>query len=260
VSRWLLLGGALAVMAGCATKGSVRRVETQVMVLRAETARQDSARAAELARIIRLQQHVLDSLGSTRQALRVLDTRVGADITDVLRQLVQTQELVGQSQRRLTEMKASLDARAEQRDAALLAQPADTTTRPAAVTPPAASADQMYNGAMQQYRANRTETARRAFYEFLQQYPEHPYVPDALYFIAESFDPGMPDSAVIKFTELHARFAQSRRAPAALYKVGVIAERRKDTATARSTFQRVIQEYPRSEEAELARERLATLK
>jgi TolA-binding protein len=59
---------------------------------------------------------------------------------------------------------------------------------------------------------------------------------------------------------VRAKFPQSPRAPTALYKIGLLAERRKDVATARATYQRVMQEYPRSEEADLARERLASLK
>src|SRR6185295_8024470 len=118
----------IACLAGCASPGQVRRVETQVAVLRAATARQDSARAAELARIIRLQQTVLDSLNQTRVALRTLDAKIGLDLTEVQRRLVETQELVGQSQRRLTELKTQLDNRAEQRDAAITSAP--VVTRP----------------------------------------------------------------------------------------------------------------------------------
>jgi tol-pal system protein YbgF len=259
----------LAVTSACATPGQVRMVETQVAVLRAQTARQDSARAAELARIIRLQQSVLDSLTLTRQAVRTLDAKLGVDLTEVQRRLVETQELVGQSQRRITELKTQLDNRAEQRDAALSTAPPPTKPDSAAAVAPvspsptsatAASADQMYQGALQLYRRGSIATARSAWLEFLKTYPNHPLVPDAVYYIGETFETSAPDSALARYGEVRAKFPQSSRAPTALYKIGLLAERRKDVATARATYQRVMQEYPRSEEADLARERLASLK
>jgi tol-pal system protein YbgF len=257
----------VACLAGCASPGQVRRVETQVAVLRAETARQDSARAAELARIIRLQQSVLDSLNQTRVALRTLDAKVGNDLTEVQRRLVETQELVGQSQRRLSELRTDLANRADQQQAAAAATPPVRTDSGAVATtpvspPPAAavSADQMYQNALQLFRRNSVVTARGTWLEFLGTYPTHPLVPDAIYYIGETFESTAPDSALVRYQEVLTRFPQSPRAPTALYKIGLIAERRKDVATAKATYQRVLQEYPRSEVAELARDRLAKLK
>lgn len=256
---WVLIALAAAV-GGCASKGAVRRVETQVLVLRAETARQDSVRAAELARIIRLQQQVLDSLANTRQSIRVLDARLGADVTDLQRQLVQIQELTGQGQRQLSVLKAQLDARAD----ALAAQPpaagtpADSAAPPPALAP---SAEQMYTGALQQYRRGSIAVARRAFLEFLQQYPSHPNVPDANYWVAESFETSDPDSALVRYEAVRTKFPQSRWAPTSLYKIGYVYETVvKDTARARTAYQRLLTEFPRSEDAELARSRLASLK
>lgn len=262
-AAWLLVAGAL--LAGCATKGAVRRVETQVAVLRAETARQDSARAAELARIIRLQQQTLDSLAGAGQSLRMVDARLGNELLEVQRQLLAIQELTGQSQARITRLQAQLEARAAAAEVLGPAPaPGDSTRRPdsAAAAPPpqAASADQMYQGALQQFRRGSLIIARRAFLEFLDTYANHPLVPDAVYYVGETYETAAPDSAIVRYQEVVARFPQSRRAPAALYKVGLIAERRGDAAAARAAYQRVIDQYPRSEEADLARGRLASLK
>ena len=261
IRRLGVAAGLLVLGVGCATPGAVRKVETQVAVLRAETARQDSARAAELARIIRLQQAVLDSLEVGRQALHVLDARLGNDLVDIQRQLLQVQELTGQSQNRLSRLQAQLDARAAARVEAAAA-PADSS-RPDSTAAPATqapSADQMYQGALAQFRRGSVILARRAFLDFLTNYPNHPLVPDATYYIGETFETQAPDSALLRYDEVVKQFPQSRRAPTALYKIGLMAERRNDAATARATYQRVMKEYPRSEEADLARERLASLK
>ncbi len=260
MGRWVL-AVSLASLAGCATKGNVRLVETQVLVLRAETARNDSVRAAELARIIRLQQQVLDSLTTTRQALRVMDAKTTNDVTDIMRQLLAVQEVVGQSQRNLSQLRGQLDARAEAQ-VGLPVAPAlpDTTARPAG-TVPAASAEQMYNAALQQYRRGSVATARRGFLDFLLQYPSHPNAVDALYFVAETFETVSPDTAIARFAEVSAKHPQSARAPAALYKIGRLYEQSlKDPVRARAAYQRVVAEYPRSEDAELAKTRLEALK
>jgi tol-pal system protein YbgF len=263
---------AAAVLAGCATKGSVRLVETQVAVLRAETARRDSARAAELARIIRLQQATIDSLATARQTLRTVDARLGNELLDIQRQLLAIQELTGQSQARLSRLQAQLDTRAAAAEVAAPAPapapvagvPADTGRKrdsaAAVAPPPAASAEQMYEGALQQFRRGSIIIARRAFLEFLDTYSDHPLAPDAVYYVGETYDPPAPDSAVMRFQEVLTRFPQSRRAPSAAYKIGLIAERRGDAATARAAYQRVIAQYPRSDEADLARGRLESLK
>ncbi|PYO79688.1 MAG: tetratricopeptide repeat protein, partial [Gemmatimonadetes bacterium] len=51
----------------------------------------------------------------------------------------------------------------------------------------------------------------------------------------------------------------SSRAPSALYKLGLLAEQRGDKAAARQYFSRVIGSYPRSQEANLARDKLQRL-
>jgi septal ring factor EnvC (AmiA/AmiB activator) len=82
-----------------------------VTTLRAQTARQDSVRAAQLGQVIALQQRILDSLRYTRESLR---QEYGQGMLEVQQQLVQIQELTGQSQRRLAELKRQLDDRSEQ--------------------------------------------------------------------------------------------------------------------------------------------------
>ncbi|MGE0442925.1 MAG: tol-pal system YbgF family protein [Gemmatimonadales bacterium] len=260
--RRAVMAGLVLLGAGCATKGAVRRVETQVLVLRAETARQDSVRAAELARIIRLQQAVLDSLTNTRQAIRVLDARNAADVTDLQRQLLAIQELTGQSQRRLAEIRTQMDNRAEALAATAPPPVGDSAgAAPIGGAQPAPSADQMYTGALQQYQRGSTVVARRTFLEFLQQYPTHPNAPDASYWIAESFERTEPDSAIARYGELRTKYPQSRWAPTSLYKIGYVYENVvKDVPKARAAYQRLLNEFPRSEDAELAKARLDGLK
>src|SRR5919108_4732548 len=112
---------ALGLTAGCALKGDVRKVELQVQALKADLAKSDAARAAErdttLAAIRLLQQAL-----STQQAYLVqMRGDLRTELTSVQQQLVAVQELTGQSQQRLTELRSRLETRQQQ----------DNTTSPA---------------------------------------------------------------------------------------------------------------------------------
>ena len=76
-TRWqLLMLAGLAGFAACASPSNVRQVQNEVALLRAESARQDSAQAARLSEIIRLQQRIMDSLGLAVRSLRGTLSRI----------------------------------------------------------------------------------------------------------------------------------------------------------------------------------------
>lgn len=254
---------ALAVLPACASKGQVRLLAGELRSMRIETARRDSVRAAALAAVILLQQRILDSVAAGREALRTLDVRLQGDLTDLQRQLLQVQELTGQSQQRLTQLKAQIDARAEQVEAVGLGRPvagADTAARSGLPAPAVPSADQLYQSARQQQIRNALGTARMGYQELLKNYPAHPLVPDALFYIAESFGDAAPDSASAYYSQVVGRFRTSPRAPMALYRLGRLEEDRRNSAAARKHFEQLIREYPTSDDADLARERLKNLR
>ena len=243
-------------LAGCVTKGDVQMVQGEVALLRADVARRDSARAADLDEVLRLQRQVMDSLTSSRRAVAQLKGDLSTDLYNIQQQLVQLQELTGQSQQRLTELRTRLEARGAQIETAP-PMPGDSA-RP---TPEggAASADQMYEASLAQLRRGSLSTARLGLREMIRQYPTSERAPDALYFIGQSFASENPDSAAAYYRQVVDRHAASPRAASALYNLGLLAERRKDTAGARDAYQRVAEKYPQSDEAALARDRLKAL-
>ena len=265
--------GALTLIAlgGCATKGDLRRVEDEVTLSRAEMARQDSARAVRLNEVVLLEQRIMDSLtagqaalSGVRRDLLALRGDLSGDLYDVQQQLVQVQALTGQSQQRLTELRTQLEARSEQINPV---PPGGTATTPAggdsatvrSPAPAGPSAAQMYETSLQQLRRGSPATARMGFRQMLQAWPTDARVPDALYFIGESFAADAPDSAALYYGQVVQNSPTSARASTSLYKLGLLAERRRDTDVARGFYQRVINDYPRSDEAALARDRLKSL-
>jgi len=247
---------ALGLTAGCALKGDVRRVELQVEAVRVERARADSQRATEIDTVRALLRTVQEKLTAQQAYLVQLRGDMKTDLLAVQQQLVSVQELTGQSQQRLTELRGRLEEQARQPVPAL-----DTSRGGAAVPvgPSGPGPEQMYDLAYQQYRASRYGTARQAFREFLRMFPTHERAPDALYFIGESFAGENADSAAAVYQQVVKTYATSPRAPSALYKLGFLAEQRGDKAAARTYYARVIASYARSPEANLARDKLQRL-
>jgi tol-pal system protein YbgF len=230
----------------------------EVSLLKADVARRDSARAAQLSEVIRMQQQVIDSLTANRKTVAAIKGDLSTDLYNIQQQLVQLQELTGQSQQRLTELRTRLEARGAQIEGGGVAAPGDSA-RPADSGAAAASADQMYEASLAQLRRGSLTTARLGLRELLRQYPTSERAPDALYFIGQSYASENPDSAQAYYNQVVEKYSKSPRAGSALYNLGLLAERRKDNAKARESYQRVVQQYPQSDEAALARDRLKTL-
>jgi tol-pal system protein YbgF len=254
----------LGLCSGCALRGDVRKVELQVEALRSEMARSDSARRIERDSLARVLVAVQATIAAEQNALVQIRGDIRSDLQAVQQQLMALQELTGQSQQRLSELRSRLS-----NPAPAPPPPVDTTTgggAPAAATPAAPSGgtgnpgpDQMYDLTMQQYRRGSFTTARLGFREFLRLYPNDERASDALYYVGESFAPENPDSASAVYQDVVKRFPNSPRAPSALYKLGLLAQQRGDKAGARTFFARVLAGYPRSDEANLARDRLQAL-
>ena len=154
-------------LGGCVTKGDMQRVQDDVALFKAETARRDSARAAQLGEVIQVQQRIMDSLTSSRKAVGQLRGDLASDLYNIQQQLVQLQELTGQSQQRLSELRTQLEARGEQ-----IAIDRAGRYRRAATPAPPASADQMYEASLAQLRRGSTSTARSGLREMLAAYPD----------------------------------------------------------------------------------------
>lgn len=237
----------LGLLAGCALKGDVRKVELQVHALQAEVAKSDTARAAEQDTVLAAVRLVQQALATQQAYLVQLRGDLRTELIAVEQQLVAIQELTGQSQQRLTELRSRLETRAQSPDPN--AVPTGPSGNPAGPGP-----DQMYDASLQQYRRGSTATARLGFREFLRVYPTHERAADALYYVGESFEQSAPDSATAVYDQLVKGYPNSSRAPSALYKLGRLAEQRGDRAAARQFYSRVIAGYPRSPEADLARQ------
>ena len=247
--RLLALALIPLLFAGCATKRDLRDLRAEVVALQL---RQDS-----LFQVLERQNVLLmDSVSGNRELL--LNTRgdLARQLLSMEDQLVQIQELTGPSQRRINELRQQMESRAGAIEAPGSA-PGATTPAP---TPSGNDPEQIYQLGRQQLERGNARTARQAFEMLLSQHATHRLAPDAQFGIAESWLQEDAERALREFERVQELFPSSPRAPAALYRAGVIARDRNDTAKAREYFQRVVRGYPGSEEARAASDALSRLR
>ncbi len=255
----------LGLPAGCALKGDVRKVELQVQALQAERTRADTAQRQLVDSVLEVLAAVQRALTAQQAYLVQLRGDMRTDLLSVQQQLVTLQELAGVSQQKMSEMRSQLEQRAQQPVPDVSAaggQPAAGGAQPPvgpSGNPAGPGPAQMWDVAMQQFRAGRYSTARLALRELLRVFPSDEHAADALFYVGETFAQDSPDSAAAVYGQVVKQFPNSPRAPSALYKLGLLAEQRNDKAAARTFFKRVVAGYPRSDEANLARDKLQRL-
>jgi tol-pal system protein YbgF len=138
-------------------------------------------------------------------------------------------------------------------------QPAATSSSSGASADPAA-AQSVYDTAFQSIRAGNYVAASREFRSFIQQYPNHALVPNAWYWLGQSYFVTTNYSVALEaFKQVVDKFPQSDKLPDALLKVGYCQIELKQVAAARTTLKQVIAKYPGSDSASLAQERLQRL-
>jgi tol-pal system protein YbgF len=250
--------------AGCfATTSDVRVLQTDVQTLRAERARTDSLMQQRLSEVVTALSAVNDSLGSLSGRLTRVQGDLRGDLFTLNRQLLQIQELTGQSQRRLQELRASLEARQQELMAQQTAPPpvATDSAAPAPAAPPPPGPHQLFQSSLDQLRRGNAATARTGFQELLQQHPTAEVAGEAQFYIGEALiAEGNVAAADSAYVATITKYPESPKAPTAMYKRALLLEQRGSTAAARAALNELIRKFPRSDEAALARDRLRTLK
>jgi tol-pal system protein YbgF len=252
--------------AGCAMHSDVVRLEQQLEQQRRDHQRSDSVIAANVAGLARLLQGVADSLTAEQAVVAQLRGDVRVSMYNVQQQLVAIQELTGQSQQRLSELRGQLEHSQRQLGTGGAAPP-PPAGQAAAVAPAGQQPDmreptpeQLIDISVAQLRRGSPEAARVGFAEFVRRYPTHARMADVLFFTGEAWSAEQrADSAAAAYRAVVQRFPQSIRAPSSLYKLGMQALAAGRTSEARDAFSRVVSAYPQSDEAALARDRLRSL-
>lgn len=247
--------GALTLQGCLATQQDIVVLQDELRALRATVAASDSARAQD-ARTL------LAAVRRTDDTLRAVSTRVGrmqGEMSDQFRevnaQLIAVQELTGQSQRRLQELRAALEDQATAAPA-----PSPTPATPDAAAGPALPGpNRLFEVAREQLDRGSPSSARSALDTLIVRYPTADVVPSAQFFVAEAYaQEGNREAADSVYQLVFERYPRSDRAATALYKLAQSHRANGRAAAARPLLERIVRDYPRSDEAALARDLLRT--
>ena len=147
----------------------------------------------------------------------------------------------------------------------------------AAVPPPArtggASAEESYQAAYLDFSKGLYPLAVSGFRDFLRRFPDSPLADSSQYWIGEAYfsmaraTASQPEKArenleqaVQEFRKVVLAYPRGSKVPTALYKEALALVDLKQTSLAQARLQYLVEHFPQSEEAPLAKERLASLK
>ncbi len=239
------------ILAGCiASKSDVTVLQQDIMLVRSEAAQSDSARRQDIQRVMRSMQSLTDSVSAVATRLTRLRVDVQGRFSAIEEDTRRLQELAGQSQSRMQELRAAVESRTAAQ------APAPSAGAPPVVPGP----NQLYQLGRDQLLRGSTAAARTAFEDLLARYPESDVAAEAQFYIGETHAAeGNVQQADQAYARVATAYPQSPRAATATYKRAVAAEGARRTREARQLYNEVISKFPRSDEAALARDRLRDL-
>ncbi|NRP46166.1 MULTISPECIES: tol-pal system protein YbgF [unclassified Marinobacterium] len=162
----------------------------------------------------------------------------------------------------LGENRAASETNAPVSSSAAATQPVETTLAgspveaeaPVAPAEPTVSDRVAYQQAFTLVRERKFDESVQAFEQFIQTYPSSDNLANAYYWIGEvKLAQQQLDSAKVAFDTVVSQFVGHRKRPDALYKLGVVQDRLGDSAAQQSSFKQLLDEYPKSSAAGLAR-------
>ncbi len=245
--------GVLAVLAllatGCASRGTVNRLPTDVAKLRSDLT---AARAAQAA--------TARDLSQAGRDLEALDARVlelTAGVREVRDELARLAARLDTAEEEIKKARALAEPRPP---AVAPAPPAAPAAPPAPPAPPAPAqkraeprpAQQVYAAALATFHAREYGQAVLDLTDFIGTHRGHPLAANAQYWIGEAYYVQRDyRQALLEFQKVIEM--RAAKVPDALVKVGLCQWSLRDPRRARATWQRVVREYAGTEAARTAR-------
>ncbi len=243
------------VSGGCAMTGDIRTLQDE---LRAVTARQDS-----LMMEIRAQtEQTQDTLRTQGNQMFDLRGDLNRQLQLINQALARIEALAGENQRGMTAVRDQL---ANVRRSAGGAGP----TTPIGSDPSSGGSggesliggvgnpDELYGVAQDQYQRGSLNSAAAAFNDFIEQHPDDERVPAAHFYLADILvQQDRPEDALEAFQQIQRLFPTHERVPDALFRIAGLQLELGDTDAARNTLERIVNTYPGTQSAMLARDML----
>ena len=254
----LVLFVLVPVLGGCffATKQDIDKLQADIVGTRVSSSAADSVQRTQLVELSRSVRSLNDSISALSRRVSSMRTASESEMTAMKENISQLQDLSGQSEQRLRDVRAALEEKRQQQatpptqDSAGSGAPA---TGPGPLQLLQAGRDQLLKGG--------NSSARSAFNELITKYPKSEYVPEAMFYTAQAYAAERNLTAAdAEYSSLIAKYPSSPRVPTAMYKRALQLQASKKNAEAKKLYQDIIKRFPRSDEAALADERLQSMR
>jgi TolA-binding protein len=249
-----------------------------------ESAQHDIAQLRQDLNAVNLAVH--RSKGETDTVVGQLDRRTREQAAENTKQLQTLSARFDSLTAELNSLSARLDELAQRLDT--LSRPAGGGSPPRPSPPPAPtlspsgggrssggpSAEESYKAAYLDFSKGNYSLAIASFREFVRRFPDAPQADGAQYWIGESYvasahaaaTQGQADKAkealqqaVQEYRKVFVNYPRGAQVPTALYKEALALEELKQVKLAQARLQYLVENFPQSQEAPLARERLKSL-
>jgi tol-pal system protein YbgF len=201
---------------------------------------------------------VAASLTDLQGTLQKQQTDSGTHVDQLSGQIQALNDTLDELKARLAKVSKQLEdmQAAQQNVAAQQSQQTPQQQQQAQAPPP----DVLYNNALRDYNAAKNDLAAQEFADYVKYYPNTDLAGNAYFYLADlEFRQGNYQQAVKDYDQVLQNFPTGNKAPAAQLKKGfaLLELGQKDSGIAE--LRRLIQRYPRSNEALQARDRLRKL-
>ncbi len=261
-ARVVTVAVAALLVSGCATKRDVRDLNSAIQDL---ALREDSL----LAQLRSESAVTRDTLRG--QSSQIVDFRgaISYQLKAISQRLDQLAALVGQNQRDLAAVRDQLANRSVGAPGGAVAPTNDSSTSvlpgvsaaPGSTATTGAEAEALYNTSVRKYHQGLLATARAGFQDFLGAYPNHPLAPEVHFDLGDVLEQqGDTTKALAQFRLILSNFPTASKAGDAMYRIALIELARKQIRDARTTLQRIVNTYPGTAVAGLAKAKLAAIR
>lgn len=244
-----LLSLLLFSLSACSTVNQLPTLSSDMAQLRSEV----SALNREVSRI-------KETNKPLRKELANLNLRTDDAETHLQEMRGQTDELQYALQKTFKDIEERLDLLERRQGASPNAGDEDTALVPAQLPseiPTILDPEEQYAAAYTIHKEKRYAESRDAFKKFLQQFPQTEYSDNAQFWIGESYyREENYEEAILAYEEAIKKYPQGNKIPNALLKQAHCFRALGDQTSSNIIFQRVIEQYPESPQAEIARREL----
>lgn len=278
--RWLALGLLALPVTSFGASREIVELQRDVATLQDQVRTLQRAFDEKMSALTVLVQQTLDASGKTSNSIAVLESRTQDQLSKQEKQLAAPVASLGvkvdqmsNDFRALQQSMADVLARLGKVDQRIIdlsnsvntiqAAPAAPSGTDSAGTPlgnPPASATSLYENALKDTRAKRSDLALQQFADYLRYYPTAEMAPNAQFWIGQIYyDNSQYDEALQAFDQVTAKYQDSNKSADALYMKGQTLLKLKRRTEAAQTFQKLYSDYAKTDAGTKACSQLRTL-